>query len=351
MKRRLLDLLACPECGGEVELKDDRSERDGDIATGALRCTQCSRVFPIRNGVPRLLPDSLPAAAEKTSAAFGWQWLKFTELHDEYEAQFLDWIHPLQPSFFRDKVVLDAGCGNGRHAYYAARYGAREVIAMDLSAAVETAAENASSLPNLHVVQGDINHPPFKRHSHGGPFDFVYSIGVLHHLPDPEAGFHSLVRFVRPGGAIFAWVYGSENNGAVQHFINPLRMGVSSRVPPRVLPVIAWPLTVALQGVVKGIYRPLHGRLLFEALPSHDYLYSISGFSFRRNYNIVFDHLVAPVAHYISRAEFQSWYDQASLEDVRITWRNKNSWRGFGSIPSVGADENLVIAERSLHAE
>jgi len=330
-----MELLACPTCGSALKLQDGTAdpESEEEIASGELVCRSCAARYPIRGGIPRLLAGNLSAVAERTSAAFGWQWQEFVELYDQYEAQFLDWIHPIQPEFFRDKVVLDAGCGNARHAYYAGKYGSREVVAMDLSDAVETAYANVGKMPNVHVIQGDIYHPPFARSGSGGPFDFIYSIGVLHHLPDPEAGFRSLVRFLRPGGAIFAWVYGRENNGVVHGFINPLRQNVTARIPPSMLPVIAWPMSVALQSVVKGVYRPLHSTPLFKMLPSREYLYSLSSFSFRRNYNIVFDHLVAPVAFYLRRQEFESWFRRLDLRDVRISWRNENSWRGFGRVP------------------
>jgi uncharacterized protein YbaR (Trm112 family)/ubiquinone/menaquinone biosynthesis C-methylase UbiE len=332
MKPRLLELLACPLCGGDLDLHGTPAGAGGDdeIMQGSLECRSCRSTFPIRDGVPRLLPPDLSAAQEKTSGAFGWQWQQFTKLYDEYEAEFLDWIDPIQPDFFRDKIVLDAGCGNGRHAYCAARYGAREIVAMDLSAAVETAYANLGKLPNAHVIQGDIYNPPFKRSGATGPFDFIYSIGVLHHLPDPEAGFRSLVRFLKSGGAIFAWVYGRENNGVVHGFINPLRKTVTSRMPPALLPAVAWPMAVVFQGAVKGVYRPLHRTPVFKVLPLNDYLYSLSTFSFRRNYNIVYDHLVAPVAFYLRRDEFEDWFHQAGLSDIRISWRNRNSWRGFG---------------------
>lgn len=331
MKPRLLDLLGCPLCGGAFELhRTGDSDSDAEITQGSLECVACRSTFAIRDGVPRLLPPDLSATQEKTAHAFGWQWQQFTELYDQYEAQFLDWIEPIQPEFFRDKIVLDAGCGNGRHAYYAARYGAREIVAMDLSAAVETAYANMGKLPNAHVIQGDIYNPPFKRSGGMGPFDFIYSIGVLHHLPDPEAGFQSLVRFLKPGGAIFAWVYGKENNGVVHGFINPLRKAVTSRMPPAMLPAVAWPMAVLFQGAVKGVYRPLRRTPVFKVLPLNDYLYSLSTFSFRRNYNIVYDHLVAPVAFYLRREEFEGWFRRSDLKDVAITWRNRNSWRGFG---------------------
>lgn len=318
-----------------LEVVDFDPKMSTEIFTGTLTCQSCRRAYPIQRGVPRMHPSVLSDLEKKTAAAFGWEWQEFVELHQEYEAQFLDWIHPIQPEFFRDKVILDAGCGIGRHTYHAAHYGAREVVAMDLGPAVETAYANAGALPNVHVVQGDINHPPFKRFRAGGPFDFIYSIGVLHHLPAPDAGFHSLVRFLRPGGTIFAWVYGHENNAIVHRFINPLRKTLTSRIPLSLLAVLAWPLAVVLQTVVLGIYRPLHATRLFNYLPSHEYIYSLSSFGFRQNYSIVFDHLLAPVAFYLRREEFEAWFARSGLHNVHISWRNENSWRGSGQLPAL----------------
>ena len=337
MKARLVELLACPSCGAQLQLcgaeTDPASEHE--IVSGELVCQSCARRFPIRGGIPRFLPPKLSAVAERTSAAFGWEWHQFGEIYKEYEAQFLDWIHPIQPDFFRDKVVLDAGCGNGRHSFYAGRYGARDVVALDLSDAVETAYANVGKMPNVHVLQGDIYAPPFPKSENGGPFDFVYSIGVLHHLPDPEGGFQSLLRFVRPGGAIFAWVYGSENNAIVHRFINPFRKNITTRFRPSMLPIVAWPMSVVLHGVVNGIYKPLRKTRLFKMLPSGEYIYSMSKFNFKWNYSIVYDHLVAPVAFYLRRDEFEGWFQRSDLRDVQISWRNQNSWRGFGRTPEL----------------
>jgi SAM-dependent methyltransferase len=330
MKRNLLDDLVCPLSSDPLRLEADGET--AEVENGELVCSGCGRRWPIHDGIPRLVPPDLEVQQRKTAAAFGWQWQHFAEMHPEFEAQFLDWIYPIGPEFFRGKRVLDAGCGTGRHAYFAATYGAGEVVAMDLSGAVETARRNLSELDNVHVLQGDLLRPPFRTAAAGGGFDLVYSIGVLHHLPDPHEGFRSLLRFVRPGGTIAVWVYGYENNGFVRNVVEPLRR-VSTQLPPSVLRGLAWPLAVAFHGVAKGVYRPLNGTAAGRALPLGEYLSSVAGFSFRQNYGIVFDQLVAPTAAYIKGAELEGWFDESALEDVRISHRHGNSWRGSGRAP------------------
>ena len=60
-----------------------------------------------------------------------------------------------------------------------------------------------------------------------------------------------------------------------------------------------------------------------------DYLGS---FGWKEQHNIVFDHLVAPTAFYISQEEFEEWWIAAGAKDVEITWHNRNSWCGFGRV-------------------
>jgi len=332
MKRTIVDSLACPVSSDPLRLT--ASGEGEEIDEGELLCGGCGRSWPIREGVPRLVPPDLIEQQIQTARAFGWQWQHFSEMHREFEGQFLDWLDPITPDFFRDKLVLDAGCGTGRHAYFAASYGARDVFALDLSAAVEAARVNLAEFDNVHVVQGDLLRMPFPS---GGPedgFDFVYSIGVLHHLPDPRAGFTSLVHCLRPGGTVAVWVYGYENNGFVRNVVEPLRR-VSTTIPPPLLRALAWPLATTFHAAAKGVYRPLHGTAVGRRLPLADYLSSVADFSFRQNYGIVFDQLVAPTAAYIRGPEIASWFDESGLVDVRISSRHGNSWRASGRRPPV----------------
>ena len=325
MKRALVDDLACPLCDGDLVLE---ATGEAEVETGELLCRTCGARWLIRDGTPRLVPPDLVGQQEKTSESFGWQWQHFSEWHPEFEAQFLDWIYPLEPSSFRGKRVLDAGCGTGRHAFHAASYGAEAVIALDLSSAVDAARENLREVDSVHVVQGDLLRPPFRTSANGGGFDLIYSIGVLHHLPDPYAGFQTLLHYLRPGGTIAIWVYGYENNGLVRNAVEPLRR-ISTRVPPPLVRGLAWPLAVGFHAVARGIYKPLPRRIS-RHLPLSEYMISVADFSFRQNYGIVFDQLAAPTATYLRGSEVKRWFAEAGLDQIEISHRHGNSWRGQG---------------------
>ncbi|HSS20922.1 MAG TPA: methyltransferase domain-containing protein [Pyrinomonadaceae bacterium] len=331
MKPRLLDYLRCPSCLGEVSL--EASVVDGaEIMEGELACRLCKQSFPITRGVPRFAAvEKLEADKAATAENFGWQWQHFVQGDDLYADQMLGWLTPVKPDFFRDKVVLEGGCGKGRHTQLAAAWGAREVIGVDLSAAVETAFGATRNIENAHVVQADIYHLPLAQ-----TFDYAFSIGVLHHLPDPRGGFLSLASRVKPGGHLSAWVYGAENNEWITRFVNPLREKFSSRINQSALLHLSKLPTAFLYLATKGVYGPLNrsaaGSRVAQHLFYNDYLKAISRFGWREQHTIVFDHLVAPTSHYIKREEFAEWWREIEAQDVTITWHNKNSWAGFGKI-------------------
>src|SRR5258707_699882 len=184
MKERLLNYLSCPSCGGAIALTSADHREAEEIIEGQLSCSSCARAWPVTRGVPRFASlDEVEAEKAATAAGFGWQWQHFTQTDEKYEQQFLGWIAPVTPEFFKDRVVLEGGCGKGRHTQLAAQWGAREVIGVDLSGAVEPAFAATRNLRNAHIVQADISNLPL-----APIFDCAFSVGVLHHLPDPRAG-------------------------------------------------------------------------------------------------------------------------------------------------------------------
>lgn len=333
MKEKLLEFLQCPSCGGRLHLHPSNATEAQEVMEGELSCVSCARAFPITRGIPRFAAlEQIEADKASTAENFGWQWQHFTHEDERYAEQFLGWVAPIRPDFFRDKIVLEGGCGKGRHTQLAAQWGAREVIGIDLSSAVETAFRSTRHLENAHIVQADIYHLPF-----GRIFDYAFSVGVLHHLPTPRAGFESLAAKVKDGGYLSAWVYGAENNEWITRWINPLREGFTSRISRRALLHLSKGPAALLYLLTKLVYGPLNswngGSSVANHLFYNDYLNSISRFGWREQHTIVFDHLVAPTSHYISREEFEEWWQGINASDVSIGWHNKNSWRGLGRVP------------------
>ena len=331
MKDRLLAYLACSNCRGEISLAEVTVKEDQEIIEGSLACAGCAQIFPIVNGVPRFA-SMAEVGEEKAEIAerFGWEWKNFTQRDDKYAEQLLGWLNPVRPEFFRDKVVLDAGCGKGRHSTLAADWGAREVIGVDLSDAVEVAFLASRDRANIHIVQADVCKLPFKR-----TFDYAFSVGVLDHVPDPLAGFQSIASKIVPGGHMSVWVYGAENNGWITRFVDPVRTRFTSRISPRMLFHLSKIPTLVLYLATKVIYGPIRkiggpdaARRLFYG----QYLSSLSQFGWREQHVIVFDHLVAPTAHYVSRPRFEEWWQCVGVRDAVIGFHNQNSWRGLGKI-------------------
>jgi SAM-dependent methyltransferase len=345
LKPSLLPLLVCRHCGGSFTLTSEKVE-DAEIIEGRLTCLACQAEFPILRGIPRFLRGVLSADKQATAAAFGYEWTHYSQLTDADRQEFLAWIRPLSPADFRDQIVLDGGCGKGRHIALASEFGARTVVGVDLSDAVEAAFPNTRHLPNVHVLQADILDLPFR-----APFTLAYSIGVLHHLPSPKDGFLALAAHVQPGGRVSAWVYGKEGNRWIELFVDPVRKNLTSRLPRFATRCLCVPPAVTLFAALKLLYRPAQSHpALRRMLPYSEYLCSISGYTFAENFWNVFDQLVAPTAFYHGRDEVVDWFATAGISQPLIEPHNANSWRGTGLIPlphPVAADSPHLAATRN----
>lgn len=330
MRPGLTAILQCPRCFGP--LKDVSTSSDGptEIEQGVLHCGACTKNWPVRNGVPRLLPEGVAQEVESTGERFGYEWTTYSELSSFYEDQFLAWVSPLCREDFQGKRVLDAGCGKGRHMVLAHEFGASEVVGIDVGVAVEAARANTRDLKGAEVVQANILQPPL-----ANAFDIIYCVGVLHHLPDPGAGFRALAGLLAPGGRIHVWVYGFEGNGWIRLFCDPVRKHVLRRLPPVVIQPLAWfvalplwPLTLVYRAA-RRVAPWLHRRLFYAP-----YLTFLGGLPFRSLRWIVFDQMVAPTTHYIREEQLRTWLQRAGLTDIRVESLRGMSWRGSGRAPA-----------------
>lgn len=145
-------------------------------------------VYPVIDDVIVLLPpERRPGAATADTAfapdiqhTFGEEWKTYDAILPEHAAEFQRYFDLIDVNALGDARVADLGCGIGRWAHFLAPR-CREIVLVDFSEAIFVAKRNLADRPNALFFMGDILALPFAR----GSFDFVYSLGVLHHLPAP----------------------------------------------------------------------------------------------------------------------------------------------------------------------
>ncbi len=203
MKHEILRILVCPKCKDELSLKIIEIAND-EIKNGKLICS-CGMSYPIINYVPRFV------STDKYVGNFSFEWNKYkiTQFdsytgNKETEKTFENKIG-FDLSRIKGKSVLDVGCGSGRFLELFKESGAN-IVGIDLSYAVDSANDNLGLNKNVNIIQADVFNLPFKDET----FDFIYSIGVLHHTIDTEKAFKCLPRVLKYGGEIGIWVYSNE---------------------------------------------------------------------------------------------------------------------------------------------
>jgi 2-polyprenyl-3-methyl-5-hydroxy-6-metoxy-1,4-benzoquinol methylase len=198
-KSDFLPLLACPHCQSDLRL-GSAEDADAVVMSGELVCPN-GHSFPIQGGIARFVES------EWYAENFGFEWNVHnltqldSETSSESEETFIEKTGFTKQDL-EGKLVLDVGCGMGRFSDVVSRWGAT-VVGIDLTSAVDAANANIGARPNVHLAQANVFELPFREKT----FDYVFSIGVLHHTPNTKDAFDQLPNLLKPGGRIAIWLY------------------------------------------------------------------------------------------------------------------------------------------------
>ncbi|HEV7643234.1 MAG TPA: methyltransferase domain-containing protein [Pyrinomonadaceae bacterium] len=204
MRRKLLELLCCPKCFGELNCIADPSDiaEADEIIAGKLQCSGCKAEYLIKDSIPRFVPQ------DNYAESFGYQWNLFSRTQlDSYNGteqsanRFYSETGWTKESL-QGKWILDAGCGAGRFLDVASQNEC-DVVGIDLSSAIDASRKNLEGRKNVHLVQASIYELPFRK----GAFDGCYCIGVIQHTPDPQKTVSALPQFVKKDGDIVVTIY------------------------------------------------------------------------------------------------------------------------------------------------
>jgi len=304
----VLSLLWCPRCQKPLR----RDLRSTISSEGALVCEGCGARTAICGGIPRFVDQPADPVARHTQASFGYEWTHFHDWSHSGEKNFLDYFSKLDLCDLSEAVVLDAGCGMGRHAKQLAPY-VRQILAVDFSRAIESTARNVSHQHNVVCLQADLTDLPVR----DGVCDFVYSMGVVHHLADTQGAVLGLARKVRPGGRLRLYLYWKRTgfSGVLLRFVSYARH-LTTRLPFPLLRGFCWVLSAALYGTLILPYRGL--KKFGVNAPSRWPLYVYTKYPFRVLYNDQFDRFSAPLEKRYTAEEAAALLQTAGLRDVSV---------------------------------
>ncbi|CAN5413021.1 hypothetical protein BH09BAC5_BH09BAC5_22490 [soil metagenome] len=140
----------------------------------------------------------------KTVETFGEEWNRFGNFSDEEikkaGEQYFDIV--TKEMLNENSFVLDIGCGSGRWSKFISPR-AKFIEAIDPGSAVNAAVQLTNSCDNVRITQAGFGGIPFEKES----FDFVFSLGVVHHLPDTNGAVKEAAAMVKKGGWLLLYIY------------------------------------------------------------------------------------------------------------------------------------------------
>lgn len=262
----------------------------------------------------------------KTITDFGKQWTTYDDSNGFFGSTELlaDFISPFEISAFKDKRVADIGAGTGRFVLALLNAGAAQVIAVEPSQAIEVVHAKTSHVESGRVIalniRGDELPPNLG-------LDYVISIGVLHHISDPNPVVKAVYESLNPGGKFIIWLYGKEGNRLYLALVLPIRI-ISKRLPHWGKVLLARLLDLPLV-----TYMGLCKLLPSFPLPLRDYMTSILGrLEPAKRRLVIYDQLNPQYAKYYTHDEAYNLMKSAPF-NVAIHHRRGYSWVVIGTKP------------------
>lgn len=240
----------------EVRAEDGRIVVDG-------------RVYPVIDDVIVLLPaeqwpanvrTKLSGAAEGAEGTpddgfagdiqftFGEEWQGFPEILPEHEGEFQQYFDLVDLGSLANARICDLGCGIGRWSHFL-KDRCREMVLLDFSEAIFVARKNLRGAGNALFFLGDLRRMPFRDDF----ADFLFTLGVLHHLPG--GALEEVRTLSRSAPTLLVFLYYALDNRPVfwrglLSTVTRLRLVLSRTEDPRLRSALTWAFTI-------GIYLPL----------------------------------------------------------------------------------------------
>lgn len=266
------------------------------------------RVFALGSLMPSTVKD------------FSAQWDEYAALEGFYASPDIlrDLLGPLlELERLAGKKICEVGCGNGRYLRTLASF-AGHATAIEPSSGIERAKVVTREMNNITFIKEDFYNVGAIEN-----VDYVFCLGVLHHMARPADALAKMRAMLARGGKAVVWVYGKEGNGLYLSLAKAVRV-LTTRLPHAVLKFISKLLVWPLLGYI-GLCRML-------PLPMRRYMRNILSKLDRRTLELViYDQLNPVIARYYSRDEIEALFRAAGYSDLNFFHRHGYSWTVLAS--------------------
>jgi ubiquinone/menaquinone biosynthesis C-methylase UbiE len=264
---------------------------------------------------------------------FGGEWSKFNYF-SEQEIQQVgdDYFDIVKPEMLnKQTVALDVGCGSGRWSKYVADK-ARFVEAVDPSDAIFAASKLLENCPNVRITQAAVSQLPFPDNS----FDFVFSLGVLHCVPDTEKAIADCVKKLKKGGYFLVYLYYAlDNRGFLYktffHLSNGIRKVISvlpQGLKQALCDVIAFTVYLPFVTIARFVKWLSPNSRLYKYIPL--YYYHDKSLNIIRNDAL--DRFGTPLELRFSKNEIRKMMENCGLSDIVFS-EKEPLWHAAGRKP------------------
>jgi len=268
-----------------------------------------------------------------TVSGFGREWNTFDQSEvSEIELQrfFSDYFSLIDWSELpKSSLVLDVGCGSGRWAKFVAPVVGTLHLVDPSDQALKVARSKLSALDNCVFHNVSTESLPGSDES----YDFIYSLGVLHHIPDTQSAIIDCVKKLKPGAPFLVYLYYRFDNKKWWFrslwFVSNIFRSILSRCPffmkKRLTDVIAITVYFPLARLAKLMSR--RGRDV-SSFPLSFYRDS-SLYTMRTD---SLDRFGTRLEHRFTRPEIQKMLEIAGLTDIRFR-ESEPFWCAIGYRP------------------
>ncbi len=279
--------------------------------------------------VSNFVTDADSNIDSKTIQSFGEEWETFHGFAEDDISQIgKDYFDIVKAEHVDDKsVVLDVGCGSGRWSKFLADK-VKFIEAIDPSDAIYSAVKLTRNIPNIRVTKAGVDSIPFLNNS----FDFVFSLGVLHHIPDTKAAMQCCVDKLKPHGYFLIYLYYNLDNRNVffkllfqlvntsRRLISKLPSPIKKFVCNLIAITIYWPLSK-----FSHLLRKIGLSQLSKKIPLSYY----GDKSFYIIRNDALDRFGTPLEQRFSKAEIEKMMLDCGLTDI-IFSNSEPYWHAIG---------------------